>query len=81
MNIREIFALNLRKLRHDRGLSQEALADEAGIDRTYVSALERCVYSASLDTIGNLARALAVDPHELLLPPLTRRAHSRPPPA
>lgn len=66
MTLRQIFALNLRRLRTDRELSQEALADLAGIDRTYVSALERQVYSASLDTIEKLADVLKVEPQELL---------------
>ena len=69
MELREIFATNLRVLRHERKLSQEALADEAGIDRTYVSALERCVFSASLDMIEKLAKALGVEPHSLLEKP------------
>jgi transcriptional regulator with XRE-family HTH domain len=66
MELREIFATNLRVLRHERKLSQEALADEAVIDRTYVSALERSVFSASLDVIEKLAKALGVEPHSLL---------------
>lgn len=66
MRLREIFAQNLRRLRTERELSQEALADLAGIDRTYVSALERQKYSASLDTIEKLAKVLKVEPHELI---------------
>jgi transcriptional regulator with XRE-family HTH domain len=66
MELRETFATNLRVLRHERKLSQEALADEAGIDRTYISALERSVFSASLDMIEKLATALDVEPHSLL---------------
>jgi transcriptional regulator with XRE-family HTH domain len=66
MTLRQIFASNLRRVRAERELSQEALADLAGIDRTYVSALERQVYSASLDTIEKLADVLKVAPHELL---------------
>lgn len=68
MTLRQIFAWNLRRVRAERELSQEALADLAGIDRTYVSALERQVYSASLDTIEKLADVLSVKPHELLKP-------------
>lgn len=49
-------------------MSQEKLAHEAGIDRTYVSLLERCEYSASLRTIDSLAKALNVDPYKLLMP-------------
>jgi len=46
---REHLAKNLKRLRTVKGLSQEALADAAGIDRTYVSALERQKYSLSID--------------------------------
>ncbi len=66
MNIREEFARNLRKFRRLRGLSQEALAHDAGVDRTYISALERSVYSATIDMIEKLAAVLAVEPAELL---------------
>lgn len=62
-----MFAENLRRLRMERGLSQEALADAAGIDRTYVSLLERQRYSASLDLIERLAKVLLVESHELLI--------------
>lgn len=66
MRLRQIFATNLRRFRVEQDLSQEALADLAGIDRTYVSALERQVYSASLDTIEKLAAVLDIDPQDLL---------------
>ena len=48
MDIREVFALNLRRARNAKGLSQEALAHEADVDRTYVSALERLVSVSKL---------------------------------
>jgi len=67
MNLREVLARNLRLLRNDRGLSQEALGDAAGFDRTYVSALERCKYSVSIDIIEKIAAVLDVEPHVLLL--------------
>ena len=66
MSIREDFARNLRRLRHAKGLSQEALAYEADIDRTYVSALERGVYSATIDMVAKLAAVLEVDAADLL---------------
>jgi len=66
MTLREIFATNLRRFRTERDLTQEKLADLAGIDRTYVSALERQIYSASLDTIERLAEVLEVDATALL---------------
>ncbi len=66
MSIREDFARNLRKIRHERGFSQEALAHEANIDRTYISALERGLYSASLTMLEKLADVLGVEPAELI---------------
>ena len=68
MEIREILAANLKRLRKAKGLSQEELAHQVGIDRTYVSALERRVYAASIDLVDRLARALQVDPQDLLTP-------------
>lgn len=67
MALRRIFAQNLKRLRGEKGLSQEALADSAGLDRTYISALERERYSATLDTIEKLAGVLGVEPQDLLL--------------
>lgn len=66
MSLRDIFARNLRKYRLLADLSQEALAHEAGVDRTYISALERSVYSASLDMIERLALVLNIEPNVLL---------------
>ncbi len=67
MRLRQTFADNLRIVRVGKGLSQEALADSAELDRTYISALERCRYSASLDTIERIAMALEIAPAELLM--------------
>jgi transcriptional regulator with XRE-family HTH domain len=74
MHIREVFARNLRKARNANGLSQEALAYEAGIDRTYISALERGIYSATIDMVGKLAAVLDIEPSALL----ERQAKPRP---
>lgn len=68
MEIREVFARNLRRHRQGKKLSQEAFAHEAGVDRTYISALERSVYAASIDTVAKLARVLDVKPADLLDP-------------
>lgn len=71
MEIREVFAQNLKGLRQAKGLSQEELAHLADIDRTYISSLERCVYGVSIDVLGRLATALDVNPTDLLRnPPL-----------
>lgn len=56
----------MRMLRAQRGLSQEALADLVGMDRTYVSSLERERYAATVDMVERLAQALQVEPLRLL---------------
>ena len=66
MDIREVFARNLRKYRQAKGLSQEALAHEADVDRTYISALERSQYSASITMVDKLAKILGVEAADLL---------------
>lgn len=47
-------------------MSQETLAHEAGIDRTYISSIERGVYATSIDVLDRLAKALGVEASELL---------------
>jgi transcriptional regulator with XRE-family HTH domain len=64
MTVRTVVAMNLRRLRNDRGLSQEELADRADVDRTYVSSLEREQYAASIDMLEKLGSALGVAPIE-----------------
>ena len=69
MQIRDVLAFNLRKLRHAQGLSQEALADKAAVDRTYISSLERGVYAATIDVVDKLGRVLGVEAADLLRQP------------
>ena len=70
MDLREVFATNLRRLRHAKGLSQDDLAYEAEVSRSYLSQLEKGAFYASLKIIGKLATVLKVEPAELLkLPP------------
>jgi transcriptional regulator with XRE-family HTH domain len=57
-----VFAANLRRLRHAQGLSQEALADSADINRTYLSKVETGVTYVGLEIIGKLAAVLDVEP-------------------
>ena len=66
MGLRTIFARNLKARRLEQGLSQEELAQEAGLDRSYVSLLENERYSVSLDTLEKLATVLKIEPVELL---------------
>ena len=66
MEIRDILADNLKATRKRKGMSQEELAHHAEIDRTYISALERCVYGATIDVVDRLAKVLGVSAAQLL---------------
>lgn len=59
MQIQRVVAHNLRKLRVASGLSQETLAVDAGIDRTYVSRLERGLENPTVAVLDRLANALS----------------------
>lgn len=60
------FGERVRELRLGQGLSQEDLADRAGLHRTAVSFIERAQRSATLETVARLASALGVEPGELM---------------
>jgi len=66
---RQRVAANLRRVRQARGWSQEALADLAGLHRTYVGSIERGERNFSVDNIERLAQALGLDPADLLKRP------------
>lgn len=66
MKLRRIVAQNLRRLRQDRGLTQEELADLAGLNRNYVGMIEREENAATVDTLEMLGKALEADPEQLL---------------
>lgn len=74
MDLRQVFAANLRRLRHAKGLSQEALAHEAGVNRTYMSKLEKGGSYVGLEIVGKLADVLEAEPADFLkLPPKKSR--------
>jgi len=60
------FGVVLRRLRQERGISQEGLGFESGYHRTYISLLERGQKSPSLQTIFRLANSLKIHPAELI---------------
>ena len=66
MDLREVFAANLRRLRNAKGVSQDELAHEANVSRSYLSQLEKGTFYASLNVVGRLSEALGVEPAELL---------------
>jgi len=63
--LRDILAKNMRRLRAARGLSQEALAHDCRINRTYLSAVERAERNVSIDNIARIAKGLQVEPWRL----------------
>lgn len=65
---RQVLARQLRAQRGARGISQEQLADVAGLDRSYVGSVERAERNVSLDNIERLATALALEIAALLVP-------------
>lgn len=56
----------MRLMRAERGWSQEALAAEAGLNRTYLSAVERSEQNISLDNLWKIAKAFGIPAHQLL---------------
>jgi transcriptional regulator with XRE-family HTH domain len=74
MDIRRQVGLNLRKYRDELGLSQEGLAFECGLHRTYVSGVERGVRNPTVTVLAKIAKALKVQPAQLLEPVRERKA-------
>ena len=65
---RDYLAINLRRARHARGLTQDDIATMSGVNRAYVSDLERGRRNIGIDCIGRIAAALDVPAASLLLP-------------
>ncbi|MCG8450696.1 MAG: helix-turn-helix domain-containing protein [Pirellulales bacterium] len=66
VSFRERFGKNVRKVRVDRGMSQEELAYAANLHRTHISLIERGLRSVRVETIERLALALRVQPAKLM---------------
>jgi transcriptional regulator with XRE-family HTH domain len=64
--LRDVLAGNVRRVRKNLGLTQDALGDAAGLDRTFIGAVERSETNISIDNIAKLARALGVEAYELM---------------
>lgn len=64
--LRDIVARNMRKLRAERGWSQEYLANKTGLNRTYLSAVERSEQNISIDNLYRVALGLGVETWTLL---------------
>ena len=67
MDIVKVFANNVKKYRTDLGLSQEAFAEKCSLHRTYISAVECCRRSISLENIQRIADALGVETYKLFM--------------
>ena len=72
MDIRKVFGANVRVYRLAAGLSQEAVAVRMGVDRAYVSAIERGLQNVTLLTILQVADSLNVRPADLLVEPVQK---------
>ncbi len=66
MDIRRRLGLNVQRLRRQKGWSQEALAFESGLHRTYISGIERGVRNPTIEIVAQLAQTLDVPASELL---------------
>ncbi|MGX9943092.1 helix-turn-helix domain-containing protein [Bradyrhizobium denitrificans] len=66
MDLKEVMAVNMRRLRYDKKLTQEELAARAGLSMRYVGSIERGAVSASVSVLGKVAEALDVDPCDLI---------------
>jgi transcriptional regulator with XRE-family HTH domain len=66
MDLKEVMAINLRRLRHAKGMTQEELAERAGLSARYIGAIERARVSASVTVLGQVADALEIEAGDLV---------------
>jgi transcriptional regulator with XRE-family HTH domain len=74
MDLKRAMAINVRRERHARSLTQEELSDQAGLSARYLGSIERATVSASVTVLGRLAQAFRIDPCELIRSPNRRQA-------
>jgi transcriptional regulator with XRE-family HTH domain len=65
-DLKEIVAINVRRLRHDRGWTQEDLADLVGLSARYVGQIERAQASMTITVLGRIANAFEVEAAKLV---------------
>lgn len=66
MDLKEIMAVNLRRMRHGQHMTQEELAHLSKVSARYIGKIERAHVAASVTVLGQIAEALKVDPAELI---------------
>jgi len=81
MNGRALLAWNLRRLRTERGVSQEKLAADTGVDRAYVSDLERELGNPTIDLLDRLAECLDAEIGDFFTAPAAGAAAPKPLPS
>jgi transcriptional regulator with XRE-family HTH domain len=71
-DLKDVVAVNVRRLRHDKGWTQEDLADRVGLSARYVGQIERAQASMTVSVLGRIANALRVEPTEMLKRPSSK---------
>ncbi|OCJ08600.1 MULTISPECIES: helix-turn-helix transcriptional regulator [unclassified Rhizobium] len=66
MDLKEVMATNMRRIRHGKKLTQEEVAHRTGLSVRHVGAIERAEMSATVTVLGQIAEALGVEPAELV---------------
>ncbi|VTZ65414.1 putative transcriptional regulator, XRE family [Sinorhizobium medicae] len=66
VELKEVMAINLRRIRHVKQLTQEELAVQSGLSARYIGSIERADVSATVTVLGQIAAALGVEPAELV---------------
>ena len=69
MDLKEVMAVNLRRIRHGKEMTQEELAHRSRLSARYIGKIERADVSASVTVLGQISKALEVQPAELLTKP------------